>query len=135
MGQLFCRFSSTITNHIWSVNFALSTGQGIFINNLSTNTVFDTFIGDLPQGSFTNAFPTNAVVVSTFWPTTGDLQSVQGYSVTEGDEVDRETADGSYNIDTFFGGSWSPSCSPRGGESFWYLGAPGTGWGKTLSVW
>jgi hypothetical protein len=96
------------------------------------------FIGDLPAGSFSDNLYTNGIMVSAFWPRTGDINSVQDYSATVGDSVYRYSFDGLGRLEyySFTTNGWSPSLSPRPGEGFWYYSATTNEfWSATTSVW
>lgn len=67
-------------------NYTLNPGEGFFIMPTGSNALTVTFIGEVPQGSFTNTLPVGWSIKSSVVPQAGSLNSL-GFPTGDGDMV------------------------------------------------
>ncbi|MBM3880242.1 MAG: hypothetical protein FJ387_11070 [Verrucomicrobia bacterium] len=118
----------------WSFpNATLEPGEGAFIRLPSAATV--TLVGEVPQGNLTTALPAGFSIVSSKVPQTGQLDTVLGFPVADGDIVYRfNNATGAYSIHIFDLGEWDNPPSPAVGEAFWARKVAAATWTRQFSV-
>lgn len=111
----------------------LAPGEGVFIQNVSGSTFNVTFVGDVMQGSLTNALPSGFSIRSSIVPQAGSISAL-GFPEIEGLTIFQNPA--SYTSASFFFGQWNPSVPTIAvGESFW-VNNPGAlaNWTRSFSV-
>ena len=115
-------------NNVWQPDFTVAPGEGFWFKN--TGAAFtNTFVGEVPQGSLSNAVPANFSIRSSVVPQSGDLTAVLGYPATVND-IAYFFRNGSYQICTFGpdddnNNVWQPSAVPNVGEGFWIYNTGG----------
>jgi len=115
-------------------NLTLQVGEGAFLEVSSPFTL--TFVGEVMQGNLTNPIPANFSMKSSKVPQAGLVGTALGLTVGDFDTLYKWVpATQSYDIFTYFFGSWSPSEPSVGvGEAFFLqTGAP-LSWTRTFSV-
>ena len=117
-------------------NLTLAPGEGAFVNSPAAAT--NTFVGEVEQGSLTNAIPVGFSIKSSQVPQAGLLTTDLKYTPADGTTVytfnTTTKAYDIYSFDSFLGG-WQPA-EPNiaVGQSFW-VSAPAAGaWTRTFSV-
>lgn len=112
---------------------ALNPGEGAFVNAPSAFGV--TFVGEVLQGSLTNAIPAGFSIRSSLVPQAGQLDTVLKFPVVDGDVVYRfNNAKNSYDIFTYDFGAWDTAPVPAVGESFFVKKAAAVNWVRDFSV-
>ncbi len=111
----------------------LTPGQGAFISVLSTYT--NTFVGEVMQGSLTNAIAKGFSIISSQVPQTGKLSTDLGYAAKEGDTVYKfSNATSKYVQSNFSFGSWDTEPTINVGEGFFISTTAATVWTRTFST-
>jgi hypothetical protein len=129
--------SSTYSFGTWSPNFTLAPGQGGFINPGPTDGFTNTFVGEVMQGSLSNAIPAGYSIISSQVPESGDADTL---GLT--DDLNNFDAVLIWNADTqqyesytLSFGSWAPSVpSFEPGQSFFVNAGAATAWVRTFNV-
>jgi hypothetical protein len=118
-----------------SPNDTLLPGDGAFIFNGGTQPFTVTFVGEVMQGSLTNAVPNGFSIKSSQVPQSGQLDTVLGFPAVDGDIVYRwNNATGQYTISGFEFGEWTTAPVPAVGESFFVFKNGAANWTRQFSV-
>jgi len=128
---------------VWWPEATLEPGQGCFINVSAETTV--TFVGEVPQGSLTNAIPTGFSMLASIVPIGGNITNVlEGYMPTDQDTVYRfdSTAQGYDSNPAIYydagdgTGIWYPEPDNIGvGESFFmFHGTAPVEWVRVFTI-
>jgi hypothetical protein len=112
----------------------LEPGEGAFIQN--GGTPFDViFVGEVMQGSLSNAIPAGFSIKSSQVPQSAQLDTVLGFPAVDGDLVFRyNNATGAYQTHTYDFGAWDTAPVPNVGESFFVSKAAAANWTRTFNV-
>jgi hypothetical protein len=120
-------------------SMTLAPGEGAFIQTPSSNVI--TFVGEVVQGTATNAIPAGFSIRSSIVPQSGGLSSVLGYPAVAGDWIylfdknAQQYANGGSPYESAGGNLWDPSePTPAVGEAFWILKAASINWVRTFNV-
>ena len=122
----------------WLPDDTITPGQGIFINLPSPATL--TFVGDVPQGSLTNAISANYSLISSIVPQSIALDSPSvNFPVQDGDFVlfwNPATQSFFDPVNYLDGVGWLPSApTPAVGQGFFYNTTAGArSWTRSFSV-
>lgn len=119
--------------------FTLNPGEGAIVNSPSPWT--NTFVGEVMQGSLSNAYPSGFSIRASKVPQAGTLTAL-GLPITQfadGDIVYQfNTTAQSYDIYTALGGSWVGGSQAEPtlavGESVWLQPANAGSWNRTFTV-
>lgn len=119
-------------------NLTLNPGEGGFVNVASPTTI--TFVGDVPQGSLTNAAPVGSSIRSSVVPQAGGIDALGlAATLSNFDNVYKWNGAG-YDIYTLVFGSWSKNGSPSAapavavGEAFFLNLNNPISWVRSFSV-
>lgn len=99
-------------------------GEGFYFRNSFSETIVNTFVGEVRQGFLTNTLPAGYSMKGSLVPQTGSINSVHGIPGEAGDEIRTLTNISgveTQNISTFDGAlnQWVPDLILHVGESFW----------------
>lgn len=117
----------------------LNPGEGCFIKcggSVGGTPFTNTFVGEVLQGSLSNAIPVGFSIKSSMVPQAGGLQTVLGLTPANGeivyqwDPVNQAYVSHSYRFGSWAGGE--PQIAV--GEAFFYSSANGNTWSRTFSV-
>lgn len=112
-------------------NLTLNPGEGGFVNVASPATI--TFVGDVPEGNLSNPIPVGFSIRSSQVPQAGPVDTL-GLTLNNNDNLYKWNGS-SYDIYTFFFGSWSPSTPTLAvGESIFINAGTATSWNRTFAV-
>jgi hypothetical protein len=144
-GTVLYKFNGTsfdITTFLGSwipSGFTLNPGEGAIVN--SPNPWTNTFVGEVMQGSLSNAYPAGFSIRASQVPQAGTLTALglPATQFTDGDVIYQfDTTAQSYNIYTLLGGSWigGPLSEPTlaVGESIWLQPQSAGSWNRTFTV-
>ena len=113
---------------------SLNPGEGAFVNNPG-NPFTVTFVGEVSQGALTNAIPKGFSIRASIVPQAGQLDTVLGFPVVEGDTVYRfNNATGRYVTHGYEFGAWSSPPTPAVGEAFFINKFAAVNWVRNFSV-
>lgn len=110
---------------VWSnPNLEIPIGQGFYFRNSSSQTITNTFVGEVQQGSLTNTLPAGYSMKGSLVPQTGSINSVHGIPGKPGEELRTLTNNSGSeieNISTFDGmlNQWIPDLILNVGQGFW----------------
>jgi len=110
-------------------------GEGVFVKNPAATNVTITFVGEVMQGSLTNALPAGYSIASSQVPQSDTLDAL-GYPKTKGDVVYKYVAGAyaSFSVNKITG-NWSPSVpSVAVAEAFFVKKAAAAEWTRNFSV-
>ena len=120
-------------------NYTLNPGEGAIINSPSNWT--NTFVGEVLQGSLSNAFPAGFSIRASQIPLAGTLTSLQlpATQFHDGDSIYQfNVANQGYDVYTLLGGAWlgGPLSEPTLaiGESVFLDPASAGTWNQTFTV-
>jgi len=121
----------------WSnPSMTLTPGEGIFINNTGSPYTL-TFTGEVAQGALSTPLTAGFQIVSSQVPQAGQLDTVLGFPVANGDIVYKfNSGTQSYQAFTYFLGWGGGAPQIQVGESFFVNKAAGgaSSWSRTFSV-
>lgn len=119
----------------WTLpNMTLAPGEGVFINVLGAP-VSVTMVGEVPQGSLSQALPAGFSIQASQVPQQGQLDTVLNFPAVDGDVVYLfNNTSGAYTIHAFDFGAWDNPPVPKVGESFFVNKTSATDWTRTFSV-
>jgi len=124
--------SYSAANKAWAPNPVLNPGEGFFV--VAGSDFTNTFVGDVPQGSLTNALVGNSAfeAIGSKVPVGGNLATVlAGYPATDGDQVwTWNTALQDFNVSDVASYSaaqskWNPDATVAVGDAFFLVRAGG----------
>jgi len=131
---------NTFSGGAWSnPNMTLNPGEGVFVQPGSA-TAF-TFIGEVPQGTLANPFPSGDSTRSSLVPQTGPIDTFLGLPLINGDVIYRyDNAAGGYQGYLYSSDgqsyAWVPEVPvPRVGESFTIRTSAPRTWTRSFTVW
>jgi hypothetical protein len=118
-------------------NTTLNPGEGGFIRNPGGSPMSITFVGEVLQGSLTNAVPTGYSIRASKVPQAGGVTSVLQFPAGPNDQVYKYIPNSGYTSFQFdeFDLVWAPS-EPNFavGESFFVNKVAGTNWVRSFTV-
>jgi len=122
---------------VWSPDGAstLNPGEGGFFMNAGGTPLTLTFVGEVPQGSLTNAIPDGYSIRSSMVPQAGTVDAL-GFPPVANDQIFKFVS-GSYQVYTFdeFDLVWAPSLpSVDVGESFFVSKVGAANWVRNFTV-
>jgi hypothetical protein len=110
----------------WSnPDFEISIGQGFFFRNTSSETIRQTFVGEVMQGYLTNTLPAGLSTKGSLVPQAGSINSLHGIPGLAGDElrlwVNDGLGGGDYVVSIFSAeqSAWVPDLILGVGQGFW----------------
>jgi hypothetical protein len=113
----------------------LAPGEGAYINNPTTANLTVTFVGTVMEGTLSTDLPAGFSIRSSKVPQAGQLDTVLGFPVGEGDTVYRwDNGKAAYNIYTFEFGEWGIKPVINVGESFFVNKKVAATWTRTFDV-
>lgn len=114
-------------------------GEAVFVKVPAGSKFTNTFVGEVMQGSLTNAIPTGFSLKSSQVPQAGKLSTDLGYTAADGDQVYQfDTTTQKYkptaSFDIFSG--WSAEPNIGVGEGFWIKNNSGAAraWTRTFTT-
>jgi len=109
-------------------------GEGVFVKNPATTNVTITFVGEVMQGSLTNALPAGYSIASSQVPQADTLDNL-GFPKTKGDVVYRFVGGAyvSYSVNKITG-NWTTVPSVGVAEAFFVKKATAADWTRNFSV-
>lgn len=119
---------------VWLPNLTLNPGEGIFYNNGRVTNQVVTFVGEVIQGTTTNALPAGYSIRSSIVPQSGTLSAL-GVPGQPGDSVYKFTGTG-YTVSSFdeFDLAWLPNLTIDVAEAVFIQKVAGTNWVRTFNV-
>lgn len=125
----------------WSdPNFEIGIGQGFFFRNTSTETILQTFVGEVLQGRLVNHLPAGLSMKGSLVPQAGSINTVHRIPGMDGDTikfwVNDGQAGGDYILSTFIGAenAWVPDLNLDVGQGFWIEKQQAQDWVREFSV-
>jgi len=120
----------------WDVpNQTLNPGEGCFIKNTSGAPFTNTFVGEVMVGNLTNAIPSGFSIRASQVPQAGQLDTILGFPVAEGDVVYKfNPGTQNYSIHSYDFGEWSAVPTIAVGESFFVKKLAPANWTRTFTV-
>jgi hypothetical protein len=115
----------------------LNPGEGGFIKNPGATPLTITFVGEVPQGSLTNALPAAFAIRSSMVPQAGAVTTVLGLPAGVNDELYKYTPGTGYSSFQFdeFDTVWKPTePSMAVGEGFFIKAVAAGNWVRNFTV-
>src|SRR5438128_4849705 len=131
---------NTFSAGAWSIpSMTLNPGEGVFVQ--PTTATYFTFIGDVPQGTLANPFPSGDSIRSSMVPQTGPIDTDLGLPLINNDVIYRyDNAAGNLVGYVYYSDgqsyAWVPEVPvPRVGESFWIRTTTSRTWSRKFAIW
>jgi hypothetical protein len=125
----------------WSnPEFEIGMGQGFFFRNTSAETIVQTFVGEVLQGTLVNPLPAGLSMEGSLVPQAGSINTVHNIPGTDGDEIRFWVNDGQGGgdyISSIFSeadGAWVPDLNLGVGQGFWIEKQQAQDWVRVFSV-
>jgi|SRR5688572_1467393 len=125
----------------WSdPTFEIGIGQGFFFRNTSSETITQTFIGEVLQGTLVNHLPAGLSMKGALVPQAGSINSLQQIPGQDGDEIKFYVNDGAGGGDYILSiysaadGGWTPDLILGVGQGFWIEKQQAQDWVRVFSV-
>src|SRR5688572_29127995 len=125
----------------WSnPDFDSSMGNGFLFRNTSAETITQTFIGEVVQGTLVNHLPAGLSMKAAMVPRSGSINTVQGIPGRPGEEIRFWVNDGQGGgdyISSIFSseaGAWVPDLELHVGQGFWIEKQQPQDWVQFFSV-
>jgi len=128
----------------WSnPNATLLPGEGVFILNPTATAFTVTFVGEVPQGTLTNALPVGFSIRSSIVPQSGLLATDLGFPLKDAGNNDIDVTIYRFNVPgkpagytgyAYEFGAWSSEPSPAVGEGFFVSTPVAVNWVRTFDV-
>ena len=124
----------------WSnPQFDVEIGQGFFFRNTSTETIRQTFVGEVLQGTLVNPLPAGASMKGSLIPIAGSINTVQQIPGMDGDILKLWVNDGQGGdyISSVFNsaeGGWVPDLALGIGQGFWIEKRQAQDWVRFFSA-
>jgi hypothetical protein len=125
----------------WSnPEFEVGIGQGFFFRNTSTETIRQTFVGEVLQGTLVNPLPAGSSMKGSLIPMAGSINSVQQIPGMDGDILKLWVNDGQgggdYISSAFSSaeGGWVPDLALGIGQGFWIEKQQAQDWVRYFSA-
>jgi len=125
----------------WSdPEFEIGLGQGFFFRNTSTETITQTFVGEVLQGRLVNHLPAGPSMKGSLVPQAGSINTLHQIPGIDGDVIKFWVNDGAgggdYILSTFSGAdnAWVPDLNLGVGQGFWIEKQEAQDWVRLFSV-
>ena len=125
----------------WSnPDFEIGIGQGFFFRNTSTETIVQTFIGEVLQGRLVNPLPAGISMKGSLVPQAGSINTLHQVPGVDGDVIKFWVNDGQGGgdyISIVFSGAdnaWGPDLDLGVGQGFWIEKQQAQDWVRFFSV-
>jgi hypothetical protein len=112
-------------------SMTLNPGEGIFIACPAETTI--TFVGEVMQGSLSNAYASGYTMVGSQVPQAGLLTDDLGLAVVDGTQILQWNGTG-YVSSNFDFGAWDSQPTVAVGEAFFISSAAGGSWDRDFSI-
>jgi hypothetical protein len=140
LGMILYKFSgglfqaNSYDGAVWSSpSDSLNPGEGAFLFVPAGNAYTNTYVGEVLQGSLTNAVPQGFSILGSKVPQAGLVQTDLGFPSSLGSIVYKWT--GFFNAFSYDGATWSPSQpSVNVGEGFFSFSPSAKNWVRTFTV-
>ena len=110
-------------------------GEGAFVRNTTADPFNVTLVGEVPQGTLTTPVPATFAILSSQVPQAGQLDTVLGFPVDEGDTVYRWAAAAQTYVTSIYEfGEWSVPPELEVGQAFFSKAATAKDWTREFSV-
>jgi len=128
-------FSSSFFFGTWVPNFTVVPGEGFFIRNPVGTNITITFVGNVQQGTLTTSLPAGFWIASSQVPQSGEVETVLGLPVANGNSVYRFNPTNQQYSSSFYFAGWGGN-EPRVdvGEAFFVNRATPVSWTRVFSV-
>jgi len=125
----------------WSdPEFEIGLGQGFFFRNTSTETITQTFVGEVLQGRLVNHLPAGPSMKGSLVPQEGSINTLHQIPGLDGDIikfwVNNGEGGGDYILSTFISSenAWVPDLNLGVGQGFWIEKQEAQDWVRFFSV-
>ena len=125
----------------WSnPEFEIGIGQGFFFRNTSSETILQTFIGEVLQGTLVNPLPAGLSMKGSLVPQAGSINTVHNIPGRDGEVIKFWVNDGQgggdYILSVFSGAdnSWVPDLNLGVGQGFWIEKQQAQDWVRVFSA-
>ena len=125
----------------WSnPEFEIGIGQGFFFRNTSSETILQTFIGEVLQGTLVNPLPAGLSMKGSLVPQAGSINTVHNIPGRDGEVikfwVNDGQGDGDYILSVFSGpdNAWVPDLNLGVGQGFWIEKQRAEAWVRVFSA-